>query len=144
MGRDKRRSTAGRDEGGFIALPWAVVDSDAYRRLSDPARSLLIELARQYSSKDGNNGRLLASRRYMRTRGWKSCDKLQRAKRELIDAGFIFETVMGARPNKASWYALTWYVLDRCDGYDTGARESFRRSAYKTHPLVRLTEQRSR
>ncbi len=133
MRRDRRRGGAGRDEGGFIALPWAVVDSDAYQRLSDAARSLLMEIARQYVR--DNNGRLLASRRYLHTRGWKSADKLQRAKRELLAAGFIFETVMGQRPNKASWYALTWYALDPIDGYDEGARESFQRSAYKNAPL---------
>ena len=45
-----------RDAGSFIALPWTVLDSKNYQILSANARSLLIELARQYTSM--NNGRL--------------------------------------------------------------------------------------
>ena len=72
----------------------------------------------------------MASSSYLRKRGWNSPDVITRAKRELLKAGFIFETVMGHRPNKASWYALTWRSLDNLKGYDTGAKEMFRRGAY--------------
>lgn len=106
-GRNKRsRTDSGRDSGGFVALPWAVLDCPAYARLSMHARALLLEVARQYVR--DNNGRLLLSRDYMAKRGWKSSDMLTKAKRELLDAGFIFETVKGHRPSKASWYAVTW------------------------------------
>lgn len=133
MGRD-RKSGSGRDDGGFIALPWAVVDSKAYRGLSMHARALLLEVARQFV-KD-NNGRLLLSRAYMATRGWRSMDMLSKAKDELLAGGFIHQTVMGHRPNKASWYAVTWQTLDRLPGYDAGAAESFKRGAYrKDDPL---------
>ena len=125
----------GRDAGGFVALPWAVLDSPAYQGLSHPARSLLLELASQFV-KD-NNGRLLASMAYLEKRGWNSSDVVTRAKRELLAAGFIHETVKGQRPNKASWYAVTWQVLDRLPGYDVGAAETFERSAYrKNAPLI--------
>ena len=41
MGRDKRsKGDSSRDAGGFVAMPWAVLDSHAYARLSHPARSL--------------------------------------------------------------------------------------------------------
>lgn len=131
MGRDKRRKGQdnSRDAGGFCAIPWAVLDSAAYQGLSHPARSLLMELARQYVR--DNNGRLLASRAYLAKRGWKSADVIQRAKDELIAAGFVHETVKGQRPNKASWYAITWYSIDRLPGYDYGALESFERGAYR-------------
>lgn len=118
-----------RDAGGFVALPWSVLDSASWGRLSHPARSLLMEIARQYVR--DNNGRLLASAAYLGPRGWKSWDVIARAKTELIDAGFIHETVKGHRPNKASWYAVTWHPLDRLPGYDSGATESFKRSAYR-------------
>ena len=37
-GRNKlRRGDAGRDAGGFVALPWAVLDSPAYAQLRDEA-----------------------------------------------------------------------------------------------------------
>jgi len=127
--RNSGKASSGRDPGGFVALPWSVLDSRAYAALSHPARSLLLEIARQYVR--DNNGRLLASRAYLATRGWTSADVIDRAKRELLDAGFIFETVKGHRPNKASWYAVTWYTLDRHAGYDHGAVESFRRGAYR-------------
>ena len=35
------------------------------------------------------------------------------------------------RPNRASWYAVTWQSLDRLPGYDAGAAETFRRGAYR-------------
>jgi hypothetical protein len=78
-----------------------------------------------------NNGRLLASVAYLAKRGWKSTDVITRAKRELLEAGFIYETVKGHRPNKASWYAVTWRALDRHPGYDVGAVDGFVRGAYQ-------------
>jgi len=115
-------------------MPWVVLDSPAYRKLSHISKCVLFEVARQYC-KD-NNGRLLLSRAYMIKRGWKSNATITKAKQELLEAGFIYETVMGHRPNKASWYAVTWYSLDRLDGYDTGAAAGFVRSAYlKNSPL---------
>jgi hypothetical protein len=128
-GRNKgSKIDTGRDAGGFAAIPWSVLDCPAYGRLSHPGRSLLTEIARQFV-KD-NNGRLLASSAYLRKRGWKSADVITRAKRELLAAGFIFETVMGQRPNKASWYAVTWQRLDKLKGYDEGAALLFKRGAY--------------
>lgn len=117
-----------RDAGGFVALPWSVIDSLAYRGLSMHARAVLLELARQFVR--DNNGRLLLSMNYMRKRGWNSSSMLAKAKKELIESGLIFETVKGHRPNKASWYALTWHSLHRLKGYDEGTEKCFIRSAY--------------
>ena len=134
-GRNSRsKGDAGRDSGGFVALPWAVLDCPAYARLSMHARALLLEVARQFVR--DNNGRLLLSRAYMGPRGWKSADMLTKAKRELLEGGFIFQTVMGHRPNKASWYAVTWRTLDKLPGYDAEAEKCFERGAYgKGQPL---------
>jgi hypothetical protein len=110
-----------------------VIDSHAFKSLSHPAKALLIELARQYVR--DNNGRLLASSAYLAKRGWRSRDVITRAKAELIEAKLIYQTVQGHRPNKASWYALTWYTLDRLPGYDVGAAEGFRRGMYHSTPL---------
>ena len=129
-GRNKlRRGDAGRDAGGFVALPWAVLDSPAYLSLSMHARALLLEVARQFTR--DNNGWLLLSRAHMAGRGWNSSDMLTKAKRELLDAGFIFETVKGQRPNKAARYAVTWRALDRHPGYEAGTAEAFQRGAYR-------------
>ena len=128
-GRNKTgKRDSGRDAGGFVALPWSVLDCPAYGRLSMHARSLLLEVARQFV-KD-NNGRLLLSRAYMAKRGWKSVDMLNKSKAELIAGGFIFETVHGHRLNKASWYAITWQTLDKLPGYDPGTEQLFQRRAY--------------
>ena len=135
-GRNKgRKGDSGRDSGGFIALPWSVLDSPAYGHLSHPSRSLLLEVARQFV-KD-NNGRLLLSRAYMATRGWKSTDMITKCKNELLEAVFIFQTVQGHRPNKASWYAVTWRALDRHPGYDVGAEKCFERGAYRNNALLK-------
>lgn len=135
-GRNKnRKGDAGRDAGAFVALPMSVLDCPAYGRLSMHARALLLEVARQFVR--DNNGRMLLSRAFMAPRGWKSADMLTKAKRELLDGGFIFQTVMGHRPNKASWYAVTWRALDKLPGYDAGAQACFERGAYqKAAPLI--------
>lgn len=136
MANGRNRGTkgdSGRDSGGFVALPWTVLDCPAYTALSYPARALLMEVARQFVR--DNNGRMLLSIAYLSKRGWKSSDVITRAKRELLAAGFIFETVMGHRPNKASWYAVTWRTLDKLQGYDEGATASFIRGAYMSTVL---------
>ncbi len=135
-GRNRgHKGDSGRDAGGFIALPWSVLDCPAYAGLSHPARALLFELARQFVR--DNNGRLLASAAYLAKRGWKSADVITRAKRDLIEAGFIHETVKGHRPNKASWYAVTWRTLDKIAGFDPGATETFVRGAYQKNTVLR-------
>ena len=130
-GRNTKRKghDTSRDQGGFIALPWSVLDCPAYARLSHPAKALLFEVARQFVR--DNNGRMLLSRAHMVKRGWKSADTVSKAKRELLMAGFIHETVVGHRPNKASWYAVTWRSLDKMPGFDPGAAETFKRGAYQ-------------
>lgn len=134
-GRNGRKRPTGRDGDHFAALPWVVLDSPGYLGLSHPARSLLLEIARQYVQ--GRNGQLLCSRAHLAKRGWRSAGVIQRAKDELLAAGLIFETVKGQRPNRASWYALTWYVLDKSGDYDDGAAALFERGAYrKNAPLV--------
>ena len=131
----------GRDPGGFVALPWTVLDSSAYQGLSVHAKALLMEVARQ--SHHDNNGRLLLSRAYLGPRGWKSSDMIMKAKRELLDAELIFETVKGCRPNKASWYAVTWRMLDRIPGFDSGVTKAFVRGAYLKKGVPHVQKTRS-
>ena len=133
-GRNARKKIdTGRDAGRFITLPVSVLESVAYLGLSANARALLMEVALQCHGDD--NGRLLLSRAHMVKRGWLSSDMLTKGKRELLDAGLIFETVKGQRPNKASWYAVTWRRLDRLPGFDAGAALTFERGSYNKKPL---------
>lgn len=126
MSRGKR-SSSGRDGSQFALLPHVVLDSPAYLSLTYPARSLLLELIRQY--RGSNNGRLVLCDKYLEPRGWNSRDVITRAKRQLLDAGLIQETRKGQRPNKAAWFALTWLSLDWSQEMDI-ARNGFARGAY--------------
>lgn len=125
-GRVKRDTR--RDGIQFVALPYVVLDSPAYASLGYPARALLFDMARQLGTE--NNGRLLASRACLKKRGWTSNDVIGRALKQLIAEGLVFQTVKGHRPNKASWYAVTWYDLAKLKGYDEGAALLFPRGAY--------------
>ena len=100
----------------FTKLPLLVLRSAGYRLAGHTARSLLFDLAMQYTSH--NNGKLTACAKYLVPLGWKSNDVIVRARRELIDCGLIVETRKGARPNRAGWYALTWFDLDVTEGLD--------------------------
>lgn len=127
-----RKGDSGRDGGAFLALPWTVLDCAAYAALSHPAKALLIEVDRQFVR--DNNGRMLLSVAYLKTRGWFSAGVIQKAKQELIQSSFIVETVKGQRPNKASWYAVTWRALNKQSGYDAGTEQLFQRGAYRFAP----------
>lgn len=116
----RRINQADRDGSEFVALPHVVMDSQAFLSLSGPAVRLLLDMARQF--KGHNNGRLVACSKYLKKRGWKSHDTATRAKRELEGAGLVFETRKGARPNKASWYAVTWIGLDWSPEMDVSAK----------------------
>lgn len=124
-----RKRDSGRDSGRFMAMPLAVLTSPAYLGLRHPARSLLIEIAMQFNGH--NNGQLLATDNHLSKRGWNSNSVIQRAKDALLAAELIFETVKGYRPNKASWYAITWQDLDTHKGYDSWAAKLFRRGMYR-------------
>ncbi|MHB1247703.1 MAG: hypothetical protein ACYCZH_14790 [Sulfuriferula sp.] len=131
MARNSRYKNAKekRDGGWFYQTPSSVFNGAAYLGLGAHARMLLIDLLAQY--KGNNNGDMCAAYSLMKLRGWKSTHTLQAAKVELLEAGLIVETRKGARPNKASLYALTWYALDECDGKLDISAHSFPRGAYK-------------
>lgn len=131
---DRTRVDGGRDPGRFIGLPVSVLESAAYLGLSANARSLLLEVALQFHGDD--NGRMLLSRVHMKRRGWRSSDMIDKGKRELLEAELIFETVKGHRPNKASWYAMTWRKLDKLAGLDHGVDKAFRQGAYKRAAML--------
>lgn len=132
-GRDKR------DGGAFLTVPLSVINSCAYIEASPYARMLLFDLFAQY--KGDNNGDFSACWKFMQPRGWKSEDTLSKAKRQLLELGLIVETRKGARPNKASLYAVTWCALDSCGGKLEMSPMAFPRGAYRlrdTLPPARL------
>lgn len=126
-----RKREGKRDSGSFLAFPHVALRSVAYRNLGHVARSLLVDIALQYSG--GNNGKLTASMKYLRPLGWKSADTLTRAKTDLLKSGLLIETRKGARPNKAAWYMLAWHELDNATGLDSepGTYQRMRREYHQ-------------
>lgn len=128
--------------GAVLVVPHVVLNSQAYITLSGQAIKLLYDVAMQYNTT--NNGALLASWRYMsEKRGWTSSEALNKAKVELIDHCLLVQTVQGMRPNKASWYGLTWYALDNITGLEVSA-QTWPRGAYAhwvppTKPIQKRT-----
>ena len=117
MGTDKDASRAGRPskakkpleapDGRYFALPHAVLDSDAWRGCSPPARALLMELCRQHTG--SNNGQLHLARSWIEGRGWKKSGATVRALRdELIRRRLIVKTRDGGLNNGPHRFALTW------------------------------------
>jgi hypothetical protein len=111
---------AKRDGEAFAALPHVVLESPGYRMASHTARSLLIDIAMQYTG--SNNGKLTACEKYLKPKGWRSNDTVVRAWRELIDCGLLIETRKGGFPNTSAWFALSWQVLDQAQGLDIDAK----------------------
>lgn len=112
----------------FVGIPRSALESPPFIGLSAQAVKLLIDVAAQF--RGDNNGDLCIAWKLMKPRGWRSEETLHRAKKELLDAGFLFEARKGHRPNVCSLFALTWHVLDHSDKHDPGARAGFRRHDY--------------
>ena len=126
-----------RDGESHIGVPHCVLNGAAYLALNAHARMLLWDLAAQY--RGDNNGDMCAAWKVMQPRGWRSEETLQKAKRDLIDLGLIVETRKGARPNKATLYAVTWCALDHCGGKLDISERAFPRGAYRQNdPLPPL------
>jgi hypothetical protein len=121
-------------EEKFAGIPVAALKSHAFLALNKVERSLLFEFMTQYHG--SNNGTLLCSIKRLGPRGFRSSDTLHRAKRVLIEAGFIYETVLGHRPNTASWYAITWRPLNPSDRYDVGVTINFNKHGFKAYERV--------
>ena len=96
--------------GGFLMLPHALLHSPKFGALSPSAIKLLLNIGGQYNGK--NNGDLCAAWKVMRNKGWRSEATLNRAKQELLAAGFIAETRKGRLPNLCSLYGITWQSLN--------------------------------
>lgn len=114
MARRKAAINAERGEkGGYAPLYYCVIRSHVYANLSAYAVKLLNDLLSQYYG--SNNGDLCATFSVMQKRGWKSKGTLNRAVKELLDAGFIEISRQGGR-HLCSLYALTFYAVDECKG----------------------------
>lgn len=115
--RSKRRALKdakdARGGGTFVALPHYVLCSPELAALSPHAIKLLIDLLSQYRL--DNNGDLTMAWTIMQTRGWKSKDTLNKARKELLDAGFIVTTRQGGL-HQCSLFAVTFFAINECNG----------------------------
>lgn len=113
--REKTRKSLKERIGdeSFTAIPSNFLRSEALSKLSGSASKLLWEFIRQLG-KD-NNGDLQASWQVLKDRGWNSKATLNRALKELREAGIITQTRQGGR-NRCSLYALTFIAIDTCKG----------------------------
>ena len=125
----RNRHKGNRIGEGFVALPYSVLNSPLFMALSPHAVKLMLDLAAQY--RGDNNGDLSAAWKLMQPRGWRSEATLHKAKRELLDAGFLYEARKGRRPNVCSLFALTWFVFDDSDKFDPGAKSGFVRNEFR-------------
>ena len=95
MTRNRAKAKGRRESGSFVAVPHAVLESEAYSRLGGWAVRLLLDLYSQYKGK--NNGDLSMVWSLMNTKGWRSKDTLYNARDELNENGFIVLTRQGGK-----------------------------------------------
>ena len=114
MSKHKRERVKGRLEGGsFKKFSDRVFKSKEFYDLSFKARALLLDIYMQYNG--SNNGDFCIAPKIMRPKGWTSQDQLHKAKKELINSGWIIETRKGGR-NRASLYSVTYLPINDCKG----------------------------
>lgn len=125
----KRRHKGSRFDEPFVGIVRSVFECPAFYKLSPFAHKLLFDLTGQY--RGDNNGDLTAAWSQLSERGWRSRTTLYRAKKELIDAGFVYVTRKGRMPNTCELLALTWFPLDPSKKFDFDAMAGFRPKAYR-------------
>jgi hypothetical protein len=110
---ERRMKVTGRAQAkdSFAGVPRAVMDTRKYRSLSAPAKVLLFELCRQYNG--FNNGNLCTAWGTVKDRGCGSHTTVQKATKELMNAGMIEMTEQGGR-HRPSLYAVTWKAWNDC------------------------------
>jgi hypothetical protein len=122
MSRADRRHN-GKSRGNsfgekFLGIPRSAYDAPQFATLKPWSVRLLIDLVAQYNGR--NNGDLTAAWKVLKPKGWRSEATLNKAKKELLAAGFMIEMRKGRRPNLCSLYALTWRPLDPSLKHDFG------------------------
>lgn len=109
----RRPNGAGQFDGPFVALPKEMLDSASYRQLGAIARCVLIELAGAHNG--FNNGKIIASQRWLAGRLGCRQSTVARALAELVAGGFVRVARPSAFTAKRvpALYELTCY---QCDG----------------------------
>ena len=111
MARNREKFKNRKIEGGFCAIPHAVIESSNWKNASGNALKLLTTMVKAYNGK--NNGDLSAAFSQMKKYGWVSQATLDWGLKELLHYGFIEKTRQGDLTKKPSLYALTWLAIDQ-------------------------------
>lgn len=114
MAQNRKKTSNRKERGSFTMLHHAITNSKNYRSLSGNAVKLLIDTMARYNGK--NNGDFDYSLKNMKKWGWCSNDTISRAKKELLEKGWIVLTRQGGLHLGASLYALTIWSIDECGG----------------------------
>ena len=122
-----RHAQSERVPGQFLALPYDVINSAAFRSLSYPARCLMIDIAIS-----APNGRCTAGRDRLKALGWTSNDVVARALAELEDRCLVVRTREARWPRQCAWFAVTWLDLKHTDDLDIDPRR-FRKGLYRDY-----------
>lgn len=111
-----RKKAPEQVSGQYTAVPHAVLDSPAFTGAPHPAKALLYELMRQHSGR--NNGHLQLATGWLKKRGWRSADVIQRAKTVLVARNLIIKTREGGLNMGCDRWALTWISISDYLGLD--------------------------
>ena len=112
MPKNYAQSKGRLESGGFCRIPYCVTDCENYQQLSGNAVKLLLDVTRQ--CRKFNNGRLVASWRFMRDKGWRSPVTLRNSLLELLHYEFLVQTQVGGK-NRYSLFGLGWLQIDFAD-----------------------------
>jgi hypothetical protein len=128
----RRQKPLEAPDGRYFALPHGVLDSDAWKCTSPPARALLMDICRQHSGT--NNGALHLARTWVEARGWARPATVRKLVDELIQNRLIVQTRHGGLRNGAHQYALSWLPITNFVGLDVTSRD-YAKGAYLLPPL---------
>lgn len=112
MARNRFKAKGRRESGPFIAIPRSILDSPEYASLSPRAVKLLLDVYALF--RGANNGDLSAAFRLMHPRGWSSKDQLEKARRELIEKGWLGISRRPKAKREPELYYLTFLAVDAC------------------------------
>jgi hypothetical protein len=122
--RARKRNGRSKYHGRFIAVPYYLVQTHAWSRLTPIARATWLEIAALYTG--NNNGRLAVSTRWLAGRLNVSLTSAWRAVGELVTFGFLECTQASSFSQKrlAAEYRLTHLACDRTGALASRAYES--------------------
>lgn len=105
----------------YAAIPWVVLDGEAFQGATPRAKSMLFEAIRQLDGR--NNGHLNLAVSTLRKRGWKSTDAIQAAKVELLARSLVIRTKTGGLNIGPDLFGVTWLNISNFAGLEIGSHQ---------------------